>query len=104
MLNINKEENKKMKMKKIRIHLFIISCTVFNPFNIAQTADTIITKFFQDSYQCIKFMRHENGVYIDALNIGSPFEKPAAIVANGVGLISLCIADSMYKKTGDPIN
>ena len=65
--------------------------------NFAQTTDTIITKLFQDSYYTIKSMRQPNGVYLDKLSIsGKDTTIPGAISANGVGLISLCIADAMF--------
>jgi hypothetical protein len=48
-------------------------------------------------------MRLYGGIYLDALAINTG-AKPAALAANGVGLISLCIADAMYKKTGDAAN
>jgi hypothetical protein len=88
-------------MKKIIVSAFlyfgIVSATN------SQTADSIITKLFRDSYFVIKSMRQDNGIYLDALKLKTD-EKPAAIAANGVGLVSLCIADSMYKQTGDTIN
>ena len=71
----------------------------------AQTEEPIITKLFRDSYYTIKSMREANGVYIDALTVDTDVaDKPGCITANGIGLISLCIADSMYKKTGDSVN
>jgi len=65
--------------------------------------EPIIPKLFQDSYHAIKAMRHSNGVYNDAIAL-SGIDKSAAIVANGVGLVSLCIADAMYHKSGDAVN
>lgn len=62
-----------------------------------------ITTLFQNSYKLYKDIRKSNGIYLDALSLNNSAEKPASIVANGVGLISLCIGDAMYKKTGDPI-
>jgi len=70
---------------------------------LAQPEDPTITKLFQDSYFCIKSMRQSNGVYIDALPLTGGY-KPGCITANGIGLISLCIADAMYKKTGDALH
>jgi hypothetical protein len=69
----------------------------------AQTPDTTLTKLFQNSYKVIDAMRLSGGIYLDALaiNVGN---KPVALAANGVGLYALCIADSMYKKTGDATN
>lgn len=70
----------------------------------SQTADSTITMLFQNSYKVIDAMRLPGGIYLDALALGGAAAKPAALNANGVGLISLCIADSMYKRTGDTLN
>jgi hypothetical protein len=79
------------------ILMFIVS------YSNAQTADPTISKLFQNSYKVINAMRLPGGIYLDAMAIGVD-NKPAALAANGVGLISLCIADAMYKKTGDAVN
>jgi hypothetical protein len=81
----------------------LLICFLFFTSAYSQTEDSLITRLFGDSYHTVKLMRQDNGVYLDALSLGI-YEKPAAIAANGVGLISLCIADSMYKKTSDAIN
>jgi hypothetical protein len=78
----------------------MLSCNIAH----TQTADTTITMLFQNSYKVIDAMRLPGGIYLDALALGNVSPKPAALNANGVGLISLCIADSMYKKTGDAVN
>ena len=80
--------------------LFLFSCNIA----YSQTADTTVTMLFQNSYKVINAMRLPGGIYLDALALGGAVAKPAALNANGVGLISLCIADSMYKKTGDSVN
>ncbi|UZT97669.1 hypothetical protein ODZ84_21235 [Chryseobacterium fluminis] len=68
----------------------------------AQTTENpTITALFQNSYRLYKDIRKPNGIYLDALALNGVGDKPAAIVANGIGLISLCIADAMYQKTGD---
>jgi hypothetical protein len=88
----------------VRKHFpFIILFSVLFSSVYTQTADPVITKLFRDSYHAIKAMRQSNGIYLDALAIHVD-NKPGAIVANGVGLIPICIADSMYRKTGDAIN
>jgi hypothetical protein len=73
----------------------------------SQTEDPVITRLFQNSYKVIDAMRIKTapgiGIYLDALAINTG-DKPVALAANGVGLISLCIADAMYKKTGDALN
>jgi hypothetical protein len=88
-------------MKKPICLLAFFLLPIFNSFT--QTEDTAISKLFRDSYYAIKSMRQSNGIYQDALILENG-SKPGAIVANGVGLISLCIADSMYKKTDDSTN
>lgn len=65
---------------------------------------TYTTELFQNSYQLYKNIRQSNGVYLDALAINGAGDKPAAIVANGIGLMALCISDAMYTKTGDAVN
>ena len=81
------------------ILVFVLTWNISN----AQTADPTVTKLFQNSYKVIDAMRLSGGIYLDALAINTG-AKPAALAANGVGLISLCIADAMYKKTGDAVN
>ncbi|MEO0294366.1 MAG: T9SS type A sorting domain-containing protein [candidate division WOR-3 bacterium] len=99
---------KKVNILGNRIMIIIISlalCLLLPSLGFAQTEDSTITKLFRDSYYAIKSMRNANGVYIDALTVDTGVvDKPGCITANGIGLISLCIADSMYKKTGDSIN
>ncbi len=93
------------RLNKIQSVILITVITLFS-LNVthAQTSDTTVTMLFQNSYKVIDAMRLPGGFYLDALAIGNAAAKPAALNANGVGLISLCIADSMYKKTGDAIN
>lgn len=67
---------------------------------LAQVPDPTVSRLFRNSYKVIDAMRLPGGIYLDALALGAD-DKPAALAANGVGLVSLCIADAMYKKTGD---
>jgi hypothetical protein len=67
-------------------------------------AVTFVEELFQNSYKLYKDIRKSNGVYLDALALNGAGAKPAAIAANGIGLMSLCIADAMYIKTGDAVN
>lgn len=90
----------KMKRTILMVLVFVFSCYI----TYSQTADTTLTRLFQNSYKVIDAMRLPGGIYLDALALGGVAAKPAALNANGVGLISLCIADSMYKKTGDAVN
>ncbi len=84
----------------LTIVVFLFSCNLAN----SQTVDSTVTRLFQNSYKVIDAMRLPGGFYLDARALGGAGAKPAALNANGVGLISLCIADSMYKKTGDGEN
>jgi hypothetical protein len=63
-----------------------------------------IDELFQNSYKLYKDIRKSNGVYLDALALNGSGAKPAAIAANGIGLMSLCISDAIYAKTGDAVN
>lgn len=65
---------------------------------------SFIDELFQNSYKLYKDIRKSNGVYLDALALNGAGAKPAAIAANGIGLMSLCISDAMYAKTGDAVN
>lgn len=90
---------------KFKIVTFITALVIVLAGNLgySQTPDPTITKLFQNSYKVIDAMRLPEGTYLDALAINNG-AKPVALAANGVGLISLCIADAMYKKTGDAVN
>jgi len=90
----------KMRRIYLVVLVFVFTCNI----SYSQTTDTILTRLFQNSYKVIDAMRLPGGFYLDALALGGAGAKPAALNANGVGLISLCIADSMYKKTGDDVN
>ena len=72
--------------------------------NNNSNAITFVDELFQNSYKLYKDIRKSNGVYLDALAQNGAGAKPAAIAANGIGLMSLCIADAMYNKTGDLVN
>jgi uncharacterized membrane protein len=65
---------------------------------------TFITELFQNSYKVFKDIRQSNGVYLDALALGGATAKPAAIAANGIGLMALCISGAMHAKTADAVN
>lgn len=92
-----------------RIRIFLLMLTLLYSYSVySQTEDPVITKLFQNSYKVMDAMRIKApnvgaGIYLDALAINTG-DKPVALAANGVGLISLCIADAMYKKTGDAVN
>lgn len=92
----------KNKISK-RVLILIVAIFSFGLVH-SQTADPTITTLFQNSCKVIDAMRLPGGIYLDALALGGAGAKPAALNANGVGLISLCISDAMYKKTGDAIN
>lgn len=79
--------------------ILVFACNLVH----SQNTDPTISRLFQNSYQVYNAMRLPGGIYLDAMAIGVS-NKPAGLAANGVGLISLCIADAMYKKTGDAVN
>lgn len=91
----------------MRVSLVLLSILLYSFVAYSQTEDPTLTRLFQNSYRVMDAMRIKTapgvGIYLDALaiNVGP---KPVALAANGVGLISLCIADAMYKKTGDAVN
>ena len=91
-----------MNIKKISIILSLVLVFACNTVR-SQTPDPVISNLFQNSYKVYDYMRLYGGLYIDALSLGA-VDKPAGLAANGVGLVSLCIADAMYKKTGDAVN
>ncbi len=95
-----RERTNKLQKSILIAVAFLFSCNIA----FSQSADPTVTMLFQNSYKVIDAMRLPGGIYLDALALGGAGAKPAALNANGVGLISLCIADSMYKKTGDAVN
>ena len=86
--------------KHFKKHIFIL--ILLNQFSIF-SQDPVVNQLFINSYKLIETARMENGVYLDAVSYNG-VDKPASLAANGVGLISLCIADSIYKLTNDHIN
>jgi hypothetical protein len=88
---------------KIFLLVYFLTATSFL-INAQATENPTVTSLFQNSYRLYKDIRKPNGVYIDALALNGAGDKPAAVVANGIGLISLCIADAMYQHTSDQTN
>ena len=101
-MSFKKSEHTTAMNRMIKVFL-IISIMLSGSFVRSQTPNSTITTLFQNSYKVIDAMRLPGGIYLDALAINTG-DKPAALAANGVGLVSLCIADAMYKKTGDAVN
>ncbi|MDH6253108.1 hypothetical protein M2347_002835 [Chryseobacterium sp. H1D6B] len=97
--------NRFLLQTRNKIFLLVYFLTASSFLISAQTNENpAITSLFQNSYRLYKDIRKPNGVYLDALALNGAGDKPAAIVANGIGLISLCIADAMYQHTGDQTN
>lgn len=90
-------------MNRVRIVFLMVLITLSGNIVYSQIPDPIITKLFQNSCKVYDAMRLPGGIYLDAMAINVD-AKPAGLAANGVGLISLCISDAMYKKTGDAVN
>lgn len=89
-----------LKNKIVYLFFLVFYSSVFSQI----TENTTITALYQNSYTLYQDIRNPNGIYIDALALNGAADKPASIVANGVGLIALCIADAMYQKTGDQMH
>ena len=51
--------------------------------------------FFRDAYAVIEALRAPSGAYRDAIVLNGAQYHPASVATTGVGLVSLCIADSM---------
>jgi len=54
-----------------------------------------VSELFQQSFELFQFLRNDLGVYRDAAQFSNYQYHPASIASIGMGLISLCIADSM---------
>ena len=54
-----------------------------------------ITDVFHDSFQLFQLQRNTNGMYQDELNLDGTASQASSIANIGMGLISLCIADTM---------
>lgn len=76
-----------------RITVFYLVC-IFLIGNL-NAQDYFIHKLFRDSYRIWELQRNEVGMYRDSkLFIGEDYH-PCSVANVGIGLISLCIADSM---------
>ena len=64
--------------------------------DIAQVQTGMISSnLFRDSFEFFQILRNENGVYRDAARVDGQHIAPASVATNGIGLISLAIADNM---------
>lgn len=54
-----------------------------------------LTDLFRQSYEVFRLQRNDKGIYRDALRFDGNHFHPASVANIGMGLISLCIADSM---------
>ncbi|GEM_PF-469205 len=52
-------------------------------------------ELFRNSYALFEYLRHETGVYADAARFEGEQFHPASVATTGMGLIMLCIADTM---------
>lgn len=55
----------------------------------------VVDSLFENSFELFQQLRHSTGVYSDALRFQGAQFHPASVATTGMGLISLCIADSM---------
>lgn len=69
------------------------------PFLLKTGEDTpsiLPEEILRNAYSLFEYLRYEeNGVYIDAANFGDMQFHPASVATTGMGLIALCIADTM---------
>lgn len=79
--------NVEKKILSLLIAFFLPNIAI----NAQANENLTITALFQNSYKVYKDIRKPNGVYLDALALNGAPDKPAAIVANGIGLISLSV-------------
>ena len=61
----------------------------------AVSEEITVPRLFKDSFTYFQLLRQENGIYRDALRFDGKHIHPASISATGMGLVSLCIADTM---------
>lgn len=73
----------------------IISFTTTYSFEIENTEDINAEQLFYNSYSVFHSLRNDIGVYADAIRFTPPQFHPASVATVGMGLISLCIADTM---------
>lgn len=56
---------------------------------------SILDTLFKNSFEYFQLLRNNKGIYRDALRFDGNHFHPASIATIGMGLVSLCIADSM---------
>ncbi|MDW3649884.1 MAG: T9SS type A sorting domain-containing protein [Bacteroidia bacterium] len=62
---------------------------------IIEPSNYSVDSLFRDAYEVMRILRSETGVYRDSWILdGAPYH-PASVATTGMGIISLCIADSM---------
>ncbi|MFK7923685.1 MAG: T9SS type A sorting domain-containing protein [Bacteroidia bacterium] len=62
---------------------------------VAPQSTMVVDTLFENSFALFQQLRHSTGVYSDALRFQGAQFHPASVATTGMGLISLCIADSM---------
>src|SRR6185295_12586881 len=80
-----------MKLRtRILVCFLIVNITSFSQTN------PILDTLFQSSYKVYELLRTPAGMYKKQLNLGKSNDSVnASVAATGIGLLSLCIADSM---------
>lgn len=76
------------------IFTIVICCILIIPKSAAQNA--IIDNLFFSSYKVYDNLRYPNGIYRAKLPLSGSTNTFAAISVTGMGLVSLCIADTMH--------
>lgn len=77
-------------MKRLLVLLSLCTCLQLS----AQVNDTI-TELFHNSYRVYQLQRTSDGMYRDSKLFDGLDFHPVSIANTGIGLVSLCIADSM---------
>jgi len=77
-------------MKSLLIFLQIVLVSLFST-----AQEDTIDKLFRNSYRVWELQRNEIGIYRDSKLFSGDDYHPCSVANVGIGLISLCIADSM---------
>lgn len=72
----------------------LAGCLLFSSISLSQNA--ITDKLFYSSYKVYENLRYPSGVYRAKLPLSGTANEFAAISVTGMGLVSLCIADTMH--------
>ena len=77
------------------MRIILIFTILFLIFNGAKAQETSIDILFRSSYRVWELQRNDIGIYRDSKLFNGGDYHPSSVANIGIGLISLCIADSM---------